>query len=106
MDACHEDKQSVASIRRKAAHQSTFEMFNIDENFARKLQAFADRYQFTMAELRLVIVLQEGRGLKAAARRIGVGYETVRTQVKSVFMKTGAKRQAEIISLLAAFQEN
>ena len=106
MDACHEDKQRVASIRRKTAHQSTFEMFNIDGNFARKLQPFADHYQLTMAELRLVIVLQEGRGLKAAARRIGVGYETVRTQVKSVFMKTGAKRQAEIISLLTAFPDN
>ncbi|KTR07611.1 hypothetical protein NS365_03330 [Aureimonas ureilytica] len=106
MDAAPNDDQRVAFTRRKVEHRKTFETFQIDEGFARKLRAFGDRYQLTMAELRLVIVLQEGRGLKAAARRIGVGYETVRTQVKSVFIKTGTKRQADVVTLLASFSES
>lgn len=105
MDAAPNDEQRVAFTRRKAEHKKTFETFQIDENFAQKLRAFGERYHLTMAEFRLVIVLQEGCGLKAAARRIGVGYETVRTQAKSVFMKTGAKRQADVVTLLASFSE-
>lgn len=104
MDSCSSDDRTARPVRRRSEHGTTFTTFDIDTETQRKLQAFAERYQLTMAELRLVVVLREGTGLKAAARRIGVGYETVRTQVKSVFMKTGTKRQAEIISFLADFK--
>ena len=105
MDASPDHEQRVAFHRRNVKHGKTFETFQIDESLAQKLRAFGDRYHLTMAELRLVIALREERGLKAAARRIGVGYETVRTQVKSVFLKTGTRRQAEIATLLASFSD-
>ncbi|WP_155897295.1 helix-turn-helix transcriptional regulator [Aureimonas ureilytica] len=106
MDLQTQERRPTPVIRRRPQYNLTFTSLGIDEETARKLQAFGERYQLTMAELRLVIVLREGKGLKAAARRIGVGYETVRTQVKSVFQKTGTKRQAEVITLLVAFQDD
>ncbi|WP_156421122.1 helix-turn-helix transcriptional regulator [Aureimonas sp. AU20] len=105
MDLHALEGQSVPSSRRMAKNSRAFETLDIDLQTARTLQAFGEHYKLTMAELRLAIVLREGKGLKAAARRIGVGYETVRTQMKSVFAKTGAKRQAEVISILSAFKE-
>ncbi len=107
MELQTQEQRPTPVIRRRPQYSLTFTSLGIDEETARKLQAFGERYQLTMAELRLVIVLREGKGLKAAARRIGVGYETVRTQVKSVFQKTGTKRQAEVITLLvSAFQDD
>jgi DNA-binding CsgD family transcriptional regulator len=84
----------------------SFAPLDLDSQTAMRLQAFGERYRLTMAEQRLVLVLREGKGLKAAARRIGVGYETVRTQIKSVFMKTGAKRQADVVSIFSSFGES
>ena len=107
MELQTQEQRPTTVVRRRPKYSLTFTSLGIDEETGRKLQAFGERYQLTVAELRLVIVLREGKGLKAAARRIGVGYETVRTQVKSVFQKTGTKRQAEVITLLvSAFQDD
>ena len=48
--------------------------------------------------------MAEGIGIGAAARELGFGMETDRTQLKSVFAKTGTRRQAELAALLARFR--
>jgi DNA-binding CsgD family transcriptional regulator/PAS domain-containing protein len=58
-------------------------------------------YGLTVSEARLALTLLDGRSLSEAAELHKVRQETVRTQVKSVFQKTGAKRQGELIKLLA-----
>ena len=65
-------------------------------------EVLRELYGLTPAETSLAMSLFEGNSLSEAADRIGVGRETVRTQVKSVLQKTGTQRQSELIRLLSA----
>jgi DNA-binding CsgD family transcriptional regulator len=65
-----------------------------------------DRFDLTPAEARLVVHLVTGNSLKSSAKALGVSYETVRRQVKSVFRKTGTHRQSELVlTVLRAINE-
>ena len=57
-------------------------------------------FGFTEAECRLAGILITGCSLKDAAEQRQVTYETVRSQLKSIFGKTGVRRQTELIELL------
>ncbi|HKW65973.1 MAG TPA: helix-turn-helix transcriptional regulator [Terriglobales bacterium] len=57
-------------------------------------------YGLTKAEARLALVLVEGHSLKDAAEKCGVTHNTVRSQLKSIFLKTGVRHQGELIRLL------
>ncbi|MBN9008211.1 MAG: helix-turn-helix transcriptional regulator [Rhizobiales bacterium] len=61
------------------------------------LQALFD---LTPAEARVASMVVDGRPLDQVAMNLNVSLNTVRTQLKSVFAKTGAQRQAELVSLL------
>jgi len=61
------------------------------------LQALFD---LTPAEARVASLLVAGRTIDAIAGTAGSSENTVRTHLKSVFMKTGVQRQAELVSLL------
>jgi DNA-binding CsgD family transcriptional regulator/PAS domain-containing protein len=56
-------------------------------------------FHLTYAETKLAIVLLGGKSLSEAASLNRVGRETVRSQLKSIFLKTGARRQSELIGL-------
>jgi DNA-binding CsgD family transcriptional regulator len=56
-------------------------------------------YRLTEAECRLVKGLLEGLTLKEAAMRFEVSENTVRSQLRAVFRKTGVRRQEELIRL-------
>ena len=58
------------------------------------------RYGLTPAEGRLAIALLEGHSLKEAADSSGVTYNTVKSQLKIIFLKTNVQRQGELIRLL------
>jgi DNA-binding CsgD family transcriptional regulator len=55
-------------------------------------------FDLTAAEARVAAGLIEGRSVTALATQHGVGVETVRSQVKSILGKTGARRQAEFVA--------
>jgi DNA-binding CsgD family transcriptional regulator/PAS domain-containing protein len=59
-------------------------------------------YGLTPAEARLSVMLSKGQSMAEAAAANGVTDETVRSQLKSVFHKTGTRRQSELISLLVS----
>ncbi|PPC97432.1 MAG: LuxR family transcriptional regulator [Methylocystis sp.] len=59
-------------------------------------------FDLTPTEARVAGSLAEGLSLDQIAQRHKVKLSTVRSQVKSVFAKTGANRQSQIIALLAA----
>lgn len=62
-------------------------------------------FGLTPAEARLAVALTAGSGLGPAAATLGVGRETARTQLRSVFAKTGTRRQAELSALLSRLQK-
>ena len=58
-------------------------------------------FALSPAEARLARGLLLGRTPDEHARHAGVGVATVRTQLHSIFSKTGVRRQAELVALLA-----
>lgn len=57
-------------------------------------------YGLTPAEIRLALLLNEGRSLADCAHDNGVSIETVRAQLKSIFHKAGLHRQSQLLELL------
>jgi DNA-binding CsgD family transcriptional regulator len=58
-------------------------------------------FKLTAAEARLSAQLMTGKSLPEISQVDGVVYETLRARLKSVFDKTGTRRQAELVALLA-----
>jgi DNA-binding CsgD family transcriptional regulator len=56
-----------------------------------------DRFDLTPAEARLVARLMTGESLRSCAKALGIKYETLRGQLKSVFQKTKTHRQTELV---------
>ena len=59
-------------------------------------------FGLTDAETRLVVALFDSLNLSLAAKRSGVTYSTARSYLKRIFMKTGTRRQPELVALLSA----
>jgi DNA-binding CsgD family transcriptional regulator len=64
------------------------------------LSRIATMHGLTCAEARLASMLAEGNSLEEASVALSVSIQTVRSHLKSVFSKTGVKRQAELVALL------
>ncbi|WP_129586412.1 helix-turn-helix transcriptional regulator [Sphingomonas montana] len=60
----------------------------------------AQAYRFTAAEQALAFGLADGATLAEIAERRGVTRETLRTQLKSLFAKTGTARQSDLVRLI------
>lgn len=58
-------------------------------------------FDVTRAEAALMVELGEGKTPNEIAELRGVTIATVRSQLRSVFMKTGTRRQAEVAALVA-----
>lgn len=65
-------------------------------------QVLRDLLGLTMAEARLAAVLGEGLSLVEAARRLGIAHNTAKVQLRAVFAKTGVRRQAQLVALMAS----
>ncbi len=61
----------------------------------------AGRYRLTPAEARLAQALSGGEALAEAASRFAITAATARSQLKAIFAKTGATRQADLVRLVA-----
>ena len=59
------------------------------------------RFGLTRAEGRLLAALFEGCSVPQAAHRLGVARTTARTHLQRVFDKTGARRQGDLLRLVA-----
>jgi DNA-binding CsgD family transcriptional regulator len=66
---------------------------------ARRLQQL---YRLTPAEGRIAAMLAMGESVEQIARAKGVSDATLRTQLRSIFAKTGTRRQADIVRLALA----
>ena len=62
-------------------------------------------YGLTPAEIRLAMLLADGNTLTHAAELLTLKKETVRSQLKSIFLKTNTRRQAELILFLTTLPQ-
>jgi DNA-binding CsgD family transcriptional regulator len=58
----------------------------------------------TKREAQIAALIAEGLGLPTIAERLRLGLGTLRNHVKSIFRKTGTRRQAELVALLCALR--
>jgi len=65
------------------------------------LQMLGTLYDLSPAELRVASALLNGKSLETAAHEAHVSFNTVRTQLQSLFRKTGTSRQPELVVLLS-----
>ncbi|RZM24136.1 MAG: LuxR family transcriptional regulator [Sphingomonas sp.] len=68
------------------------------------IDALRKAFDMTEAEAAVADLLALGHDVSAIASRRGVSVETIRTQLKSAFHKTGTHRQAELVIALAPFR--
>jgi DNA-binding CsgD family transcriptional regulator len=59
-------------------------------------------YGLTPAEMRVAFGIVNVGGTPAVAETFGIAETTVKTHLKSIFQKTGASRQADLVKLVAA----
>lgn len=58
-------------------------------------------FGLTKAEARLTAAICMGQDINTVAARLGVSRQTLRWQLKTVFAKTGSRRQAELVARVA-----
>jgi DNA-binding CsgD family transcriptional regulator len=66
-----------------------------------EVQVLRQAYGLTPSEARLAACLGEGMSLREAAERERITFQTARSRLKSVFAKTGTKRQVQLAILFA-----
>jgi DNA-binding CsgD family transcriptional regulator len=64
----------------------------------------AKTYRLTPTELRVLLAIVEvGGGAPQVAETLGIGEGTVKTHLKRLYQKTGARRQADLVKLFAGY---
>lgn len=71
-----------------------------DQKSALDPMLVASIFDLTPAEARIGVELMDGPGIAAIAARLRVSNATVKSHLKSIFLKTGTHRQAELVRLL------
>lgn len=66
-------------------------------------EVLAKTFKLTPTELRILLAVSEFGGVGEIADSFGISETTVKFHLKSLFDKTGARRQTELIKLLAGF---
>ncbi len=64
---------------------------------ADRLDVFADLFELTSAEARVLAQMISGEGLTVAATRLNIARSTARSHLDHIFQKTGTHRQAELV---------
>jgi len=67
------------------------------------LEAVTQTFRLTPAELRVLIAIVEIGGVPEVAPVLGIAEATVKAHLRSVYDKTGAKRQADLVKLVAGY---
>lgn len=86
-----EESQQRIVVILKSAH----------EDRRRRVDEARVGYGLTAAEGRLLATLFEGCSVPQAAHRLGVARSTARTHLQRIFDKTGARRQGDLLRMVA-----
>ena len=87
------------SMHGPAAAVAVF-MSDPEERAFSEIGALVRLFRLTPAEARLAAGIATGAPLNDVADALGIGRETARTQLRSVFAKTGTTRQAELVRII------
>ena len=68
-------------------------------------QSLQDRHGLTSAEAKLTLAIVNGGSLESAVARLSISKHTARSQLKSVFQKTGVNKQSELIKKILTSPE-
>jgi DNA-binding CsgD family transcriptional regulator len=66
-------------------------------------EAIARTYRLTAMEVRVLLAIVEVGGAPQVAETLGIGEGTVKTHLKRLYAKTGARRQADLVKLFAGY---
>lgn len=66
-------------------------------------ESLARRFGLTPTEMKVLNAICDGHNPAQIALNFSIGLTTVRTHLKSLFRKTGARRQAELVRLVQAW---
>jgi DNA-binding CsgD family transcriptional regulator len=66
-------------------------------------EAIAKTYRLTAMEVRVLLAIVEVGGAPEVAETLGIGEGTVKTHLKRLYEKTGARRQADLVKIFAGF---
>jgi len=66
-------------------------------------EAIAKEFQLTQAEIRVLFAVIELANVPEVAAMLGLSQETVKTHLRRLFAKTGTRRQAELVKLVAGY---
>ena len=67
------------------------------------IEVIAKHYKLSPMELRVLLAIVEVGGVPEVAEALGIAATTVRTYLNRVFVKTGIKRQADLVRLVASY---
>ena len=70
------------------------------------LKVICGLFDLTRVEARVAQELTKGRTVEEVALSLGVGRETVRSHLKSIFAKTGVSRQQQLVLLLSGLGQS
>jgi DNA-binding NarL/FixJ family response regulator len=62
-------------------------------------EGFAQLYDLTASELRVVLAMLPGLGVHEAAEVLGIGETTVKTHLQHIYAKTGTSKQTELVHM-------
>jgi DNA-binding CsgD family transcriptional regulator len=91
MEAGHKYKATAAVFVRRAS---------LDTPSA--LEVLTSHYKLTAGEARVLQAVVDHDSVRAMANALGISQNTVKTHLRSLFEKTGLRRQAELVKLVAS----
>jgi DNA-binding CsgD family transcriptional regulator len=74
-----------------------------DVAWASPVETIAKLYKLTPSEIRVLLAVAEEDGASQMASSLGLSEETVKTHLRHIYSKTGKRRQADLVKLLAEF---
>jgi DNA-binding CsgD family transcriptional regulator len=66
-------------------------------------EIIARAYRLTPTELRVLLATVEVGGVREVAAALGIAENTVKTHLRNLFAKTGARRQADLVKIVAGY---
>lgn len=93
---------SVTPVVQPGASRRALVLINAEDLQAGLKGELGRLFRLTLAEAEVAVLLAQGLSASAIADRRKVAVDTIRSQLKSIFLKLGCTRQSDVVALLRA----